>query len=123
MAPLTENDLRDARIRARHAQRGEPRARSARFDALRARLVIVLEDGREFSVQARELEGLGRATAGQLAAVTVTGAGYGLHWAALDEDYAVPQLLAGRIGSSRYMERRAAEGTRSPSHQAGTAAR
>lgn len=54
------------------------------------------------------------ATAEQLAAVEVLGAGYGLHWEAPDVDLSTPGLLAGLFGTKSYMARHAGRATSPP---------
>ena len=44
-------------------------------------------------------QGLETATGEELGAVEILGAGYGLHWEALDTDLSVPGLLAGLFGT------------------------
>ena len=39
------------------------------------------------------------------------GAGYGLHWEALDTDLSLPGLLSGLLGTQAYMARRAGRAT------------
>ena len=46
-------------------------------------------------------------TASQLAQVEILGAGYGLHWEALDADLSIPGLLAGLFGTRAHMARMA----------------
>jgi hypothetical protein len=54
-------------------------------------------------------QGLETATDEDLAAVEILGAGYGLHWEALDVDLSIPGLLAGLFGTKAYMARRAGQ--------------
>jgi len=42
-----------------------------------------------------------------LSAVEILGAGYGLHWEALDVDVSVPGVLAGLFGTRAFMARQA----------------
>lgn len=51
------------------------------------------------------------ASPAQLAQVEILGAGYGLHWEALDADLSIPGLLAGIFGIKAYMARRAGQAT------------
>jgi hypothetical protein len=43
-----------------------------------------------------------------IADVTVIGAGFGLHWPALDLDYTVPGLVNGVFGKAKWMAAKAA---------------
>ena len=56
-------------------------------------------------------QGLETATDDELAAVEILGAGYGLHWEALDAALSVPGLMAGLFGTKAYMARRAGQAT------------
>lgn len=82
---------------------GEPRAAKARYDRRTGRVVVDLTNGCSFVFPARSLQGLERASDSELAAVEVLGAGYGLHWDALDADFAVPGLLMGIFGTRAWM--------------------
>jgi hypothetical protein len=53
------------------------------------------------------VQGLNQATAEQLGEVEIIGAGYGLHWEALDLDYSVPGLVSGVFGTAKWMAARA----------------
>ena len=56
-------------------------------------------------------QGLETASDDELEAVEILGAGYGLHWEALDVDLSVPGLMAGLFGTKAYMARRAGQAT------------
>lgn len=100
---------RDEQIWANAEQRGrvematKPRAQSARYDVHSGRIVVELVNGSLFEFPARLAQGLESATDEQLAAVSVIGVGFGLHWEAVDVDLKVESLMAGRFGSTRYM--------------------
>ena len=70
-------------------------------------------NGCTFAFPPRLAQGLEDATADQLAEVEILGAGYGLHWEALDADLSLPGLLAGLLGTKAYMARRAGQATSS----------
>jgi len=106
----------DAQIDAA-AQRGsiarlnEPRAQAARYDPQLARVIVELSNGCTFAFPPRLAQGLEAATEDQLAQVEILGAGYGLHWEALDADLSVPGLLTGLFGTKAYMARQAGRAT------------
>lgn len=111
MADLTDEQL-DAAIAAGRAQRGTAvRARRARFDRRSGRIVVELTNGCLFAFPARAAQGLEHASDAEIAAVTVLGAGYGLHWEALDVDLSVPGLLAGMFGTAAWMVQRGGQAT------------
>jgi hypothetical protein len=103
MAELTDEDI-DAAV-------GEPRAASARYDSRLDRIVVELTNGCTFAFPPRLAQGLDGASDEELSQVEVLGAGYGLHWEALDADFTVPGLLAGIFGTGAYMARRAGRTT------------
>jgi hypothetical protein len=89
----------------------EPRAAAARYDRRLGRIVVELTNGCTFSFPPRLAQGLETATDVQLAQVEILGAGYGLHWEALDADLSVPGLLSGRFGTRAHMARLAGRAT------------
>jgi len=117
MADLTGAQIDAAAKRGRIARDNEPRAASARYDRRRDRVIVELTNGCTFTFPPRLAQGLESATADQLAAVEVLGAGYGLHWEALDVDLSIPGLLAGLFGTKAYMARHAGR-ARSPAKAA-----
>lgn len=111
MAELTDAEIDAALARGDAAWRNEPRAASARYDRKCGRVVAELTNGCTFSFPPRLAQGLERATEAQLAQVELLGAGYGLHWEALDADLSVPSLLAGLFGTRSHMARIAGRAT------------
>lgn len=95
----------------------EPRAASARYDSRSARVIVDLTNGCTFAFPPRMVQGLEDATDDQLTAIEILGAGYGLHWEALDVDLSIPGLLAGIFGTKTFMARRAGQ-ARSPAKAA-----
>ena len=111
MAALTEAQIDAAIDRGRIARRNEPRAAAARYDGQLGQVVVDLTNGCSFAFPPRLAQGLESATDEQLAQVEILGAGYGLHWEALDADLSIPGLLAGLFGTKAYMARHAGEAT------------
>ena len=107
MAELTDAEIDVALECGRAASLVEPRAAGARYDRGQGRVIIDLTNGCTFSFPPRLAQGLETATEDQLAKVEVFGAGYGLHWEALDADLSVPGLL----GTKAHMARRAGQAT------------
>jgi hypothetical protein len=117
MADWNDATIDAALARGKALRAEEPRAVSARYDRRRGRVVVALTNGCTFAFPARLVQGLEDASADQLADIALLGAGYGLHWKALDVDVSVPGLLAGVFGTAAYMARRAGA-TRSPAKAA-----
>ena len=109
MSELTDAAIDAALERGKIARQHEPRAAAARYDRERDRIVVELTNSCTFAFPPRLAQGLENATAEQLAQVEILGAGYGLHWEALDVDLTVPDLLAGLLGTKSYMARRAGQ--------------
>lgn len=107
MAELTDAQIDAALERGRIAAETEPRAAAARYDRKSGRVVIDLTNGATFAFPVRLAEGLADASPEDLAAVEISGRGFGLHWEKLDIDYSVPGLVAGIFGTARWMAARA----------------
>jgi hypothetical protein len=117
MAELTDSQIDAAIARGKAARADEPRAAAARYDRQLGRVIVDLNNGCTFAFPPRLAQGLEDATDDQLAQVELLGAGYGLHWTALDTDLSIPGLLAGIFGTKAYMARRAGR-ARSPAKAA-----
>ncbi len=111
MASLTDAEIDAAAERGQIVRAHEPRAAAARYDRQLGHIVVDLIDGRTFAFAPRLAQGLESANEEELAQVEILGAGYGLHWAALDTDLSVPGLLAGVFGTQAFMARRAEQAT------------
>ncbi len=111
MADPTDAEIDAALARGKDARLHEPRAAAARYDRRADRIVVALTNGCTFAFPPRLGQGLDHATADQLAAVEILGAGHGLHWETLDVDLSVPGLLAGLFGTAAFMARHAGQAT------------
>ena len=111
MVELTDAEIDAARERGKVARLNEPRARTAHYDRQLRRVIIELTNGCTFSFPPHLAQGLEAANDEQLAQIEILGAGYGLHWEALDADLSVPGLLSGLFGTRAYMARRAGQAT------------
>jgi hypothetical protein len=109
--------------RGRVADATEPRAVSVRYDRGSRRVIVELRNGCTFMFPADLGQGLRGATDDDLAEVEVMGEGFGLHWAKLDADLAVPSLMAGRFGSKAWMSELGRMGGKSTSAAKAAAAR
>ena len=111
MVELTDAEIDAAADCGKLANLDEPRATVARYDGQRGQVVTELTNGCTFMFPPRLAQGLQTATEDQLAQVEVLGAGYGLHWEALDADLSVPGLLLGLFGTAAHMARLAGRAT------------
>jgi len=99
---VTEQEFVQAEKRAQaHRQVGY--AVSAHYDRRTSRVVVNLNTGVQISFPARSAEGLAGASPEDLAVIEISPSGLGLHWPKLDADLYVPGLLAGHLGSRRWM--------------------
>jgi hypothetical protein len=110
MAEITDAELDRASQLGAALAKSEPRAASARYDRSTGRIAVELTNGSAFAFPARLGQGLEAATDDQLAEVVILGAGYGLHWEALDVDLSIPGLAAGIFGTRAHMARIAGRG-------------
>lgn len=117
MAELTDTEIDAALERGRMAEQNEPRADAVRYDRRNSRIIVELTNGCTFAFPPRLAQGLEAASDEELDAVEILGAGYGLHWEALDVDLSVPGLLAGLFGTKAHMARQAGR-TKSPAKAA-----
>ena len=92
-----------AEARAAEADRTEPRALAATFDPGTRRVRIHLKNGCAYEFPADLCQGLRGISADVLAQVEVYPYGLGLRWDALDVDFSVPGLVAGRFGNKAWM--------------------
>ncbi len=92
-----------ATARAEEADRTEPRARTATFDPVTRRVRIDLKNGCAYEFPTDLCQGLRGVPDEILAKVEVYPYGIGLRWDALDIDFSVPGLVAGRFGNKAWM--------------------
>lgn len=116
-AELTYAEINAALERGRLAEQSEPCVQTVRYDQCNSRIIVDLTNGCTFTFPPRLAQGLEAASDDELDAVEILGAGYGLHWEALDVDLSVPGLLAGLFGTKAHMARQAGR-TKSPAKAA-----
>ena len=105
MSGLSDSEIEAALARGEAAHASEPRASTAHFEETTGAIVVLLTNGCTFAFPARLGQGLEHATPAQLAEVEIIGAGFGLHWEALDVDLSIPGLMAGLFGTRAHMAR------------------
>ncbi len=76
---------------------------SARYDAVRDRIVVELSTGIEISISPKQAQGLESARPDELSEIEITPSGLGLHFPKIDADIYVPALLEGVLGSAKWM--------------------
>ena len=117
MAELTREQIAQANARGKAFREANPHALAARYDAKADRMIVELTNGATFAFPPHLVEGLHDASPAEIAEVEVIGAGFGLHWEALDLDYTVPGLVSGVFGTAKWMAAQAGR-TRSPAKAA-----
>jgi hypothetical protein len=100
---LTDSDVKQAEARMQARRKTSLKAVSARYDRRAGRVLVELDGGWMVAFPARLAEGLDKARAGDLADIEITPSGMGLHFPKLDADLYLPALLAGVLGSQRWM--------------------
>lgn len=92
-----------ARTRAMRRRESEPHAISARYDRRQQRIVVQLNTGLLVVFGADMVEGLQDARPRDLQEIEISPSGFGLHFPRIDADVYLPGLLAGQLGSRRWM--------------------
>ena len=80
-------------LRAREANRIEPRAESATYDPKQGLVLVILRHGFAFGFPPQAIEGLQAASAQELPQVLISPSGDGLHWDGLDVEVSVTGLI------------------------------
>jgi hypothetical protein len=109
--PLTDEasdrEIEHARRHSKILDPNEPKAVRARYNRSTGRIELELRDGCLFAFPAQSTQGLRNQPPDLVAKVEIWGNGYALRWDALDVDYTVPGLLAGRLGTKLWMREHA----------------
>jgi Protein of unknown function (DUF2442) len=95
-------DVQSKRSNLQEAQK-PLNAVAARFDDVKKRIVIDLDNGAEFSFPPILAQGLSHASEADLKQIEISPLGTGLHWPKLDVDLTVDGLLAGVFGGHFWM--------------------
>lgn len=103
MVDLTDSAFEAAEARGREMVKSEPRAVAARYDRETGRVAVELANGCTYIFPAQLAQELQGADDEALSIVAVDGAGFNLHWPAIDADLYVPALVAGVFGTRDWM--------------------
>ena len=106
MDELTQEEFDAARARGEARLRRGPLAESAHYDAQRDRIIVRLDTGIEIGFAPADAEGLENASAADLSTIEIFASGLAINFPTLDEQFGVPELVEGRLGSDRWMARR-----------------
>ena len=99
---LRKMDVQSKRSNLQGAQK-PLHAVAARFDDVKNRIIIDLDNGAEFSFPPVLSQGLSHASEDDLKQIEISPLGTGLHWPKLDVDLTVEGLLAGVFGGYFWM--------------------
>ena len=103
MVDLTDAGFEAAEARGRKMMESEPRATAARYDRETGRVAVELANGCTYIFPARLAQELHGADDEALSGIVVDGAGFNLHWPAIEADLHVPALVAGVFGTRDWM--------------------
>ena len=103
MVDLTDAAFEAAEARGREMMKSEPRAIAAHYDRETGRVAVELANGCTYIFPAQLAQELHGADDEALSSVVVDGAGFNLHWPAIDADLYVPALVAGVFGTRNWM--------------------
>jgi hypothetical protein len=92
-------------LRAREADRIEPRADGATYDPKRDLVLVILRGGFAFGFPPRTVEGLRSATPQELSQVRISPSGDGLHWDGLDVDLSLTGLMTRALNLGEWAPR------------------
>ena len=99
----TPDDYAAAHERGRRRRVAEPFAVQARYDSRQKRVVVELNTGLTVIFAPDMVEGLQNARPRDLRQVVISPSGFGLHFPELDVALYLPGLLAGQLGSRKWM--------------------
>jgi Protein of unknown function (DUF2442) len=106
---VTRDALKKANTRAARRHADGPIAVAARYDRRSGQVVVGLSSGIAVMFSPQNAEGLEGAKPAQLGTIEISPSGLGLHFPKLDADLYLPALLAGWLGSRRWMAARMGE--------------
>jgi len=97
------DEYAQAKERGERRRAQEPYAVAVRYDARQQRILVDLNTGLTIVFPPSMIEGLQAARSRDLREIEITPSGFGLHFPRLDADIYLPGLLAGTLGSRRWM--------------------
>lgn len=97
------DEFENARTRSARRRESEPHAVAARYDRRQHRIVVQLNTGLLVVFGPDMVEGLQDARPRDLQEIEISPSGFGLHFPRIDADLYLPGLLAGHLGSRRWM--------------------
>jgi hypothetical protein len=100
---VRKDEFTAANRQAADRVRNTPIAPGARYDRSTDRVVIGLSSGIEVAFRPRHAQRIEHAKPHQLVKIEITPSGLGIHFPKLDADLYLPALLAGFLGSKRWI--------------------
>jgi hypothetical protein len=99
----THDQYARAKAKGERLRLQEPYAVNVRYDGRQQRIVVDLNTGLTVVFPPSVVEGLQDARPRDLRDIEITPSGFGLHFPRLDADIYLPGILAGTLGSRRWM--------------------
>jgi|SRR5688572_6460505 hypothetical protein len=112
---ISKAQLRSAKQRTQAFELHVPKAVSAQFDARQRLLFIELESRAILCFRDVDLQGLAGADGRDLREIEISPSGYGIHFPAIDQDFYLPALIEGFVGTRSWMAERGRKGGQSTS--------
>ncbi len=121
---VTHNEFEAATRRAQRREKTQSGAVKVTWDPVSRKLMILLCSGMELSFPPSLVEGFDKGEAADFSTYEISASGFGIYFPTLDADLYLPGLLAGLLGSRRWMAAQmGAYGGRSRSEAKATASR
>jgi hypothetical protein len=100
---ITDSEFDAANRRGAAKKAAFPAAVAVRYDRRIGRVVISLASGLQIAFAPRDVPGFEGARPADLADAEISPSGFGVHFPKLDADLHIPALLAGFLGSKRWI--------------------
>lgn len=107
---ISNNQFANARRKAKERAVHVPRAVAVRFEPTQRLLMIELASRATLCIHDSDLQGLAGADVRDLQNIELLGDGYAIHFPNLDQDFYLPALLEGFLGTKQWMAEIARKG-------------
>lgn len=100
---ISDNQFQNAKRRAKERAARVPHAVAVRFEPRQRLLMIELASRATLCIHDADLQGIAGADVRDLQNVELLGDGYAIHFPSLDQDFYLPALLEGFLGTKQWM--------------------
>jgi hypothetical protein len=118
-----KDQLNEAKLTTRKVEAGEPRAKSAYYDANERRVVLALTNGADFRFPVSSVPELAAASENEIKKIEISPSGTTLRWKELNADLSLAGLMLGLFGPRSLMAQVGSVGGRVASAAKAAAAR